>query len=129
MDTLGERFETVLKAKGEKKTDAARKLNISPSHITKICKRETYPSVRTIADFCKLYAVNEHWLRTGMGEMFMEKSEEQELTEFLTQLIQFGSDDFRTRFITSMAKLTPDDWAVLEKIANELAQKKKESGK
>lgn len=129
MDTLGERFETVLKVKGIKKTDAANKLCLSAPFITQICKGDANPSDRTIADICRVYGVNEHWLRTGMGEMFEEHSADNEIAEFTKSLLNYGSDSFRVRFISAISKLDENGWAVLEKIANDMAaESKKEPG-
>lgn len=125
MDTLGERFEAVLKAKGEKKTVAAQKLNVSPALITKICNGETKSSDRTIGDICRVYGVNEVWLRTGVGEMFEERSQTAEVMDFLGKLVNIPDDDIRIRFLTAMSKLDDRGWAVIEQIARDMVAENK----
>lgn len=49
----------------------AQKLNLSGNFIFLIEKGERKPSDRTIADICRIFNVNENWLRTGEGEKFI----------------------------------------------------------
>lgn len=71
MIDLSSRFARVIEVKGLKRVDVAKALHISSSSISKICSGENNPSARTITLFCSVYNVNEQWLRTGEGEMFL----------------------------------------------------------
>lgn len=74
MDTIAGRIIELVKYLGIKRVDFARSLNLTPAYITKLDKqRGQVPSVRTIADICRVYNVNEGWLRTGEGEMFLQE--------------------------------------------------------
>ena len=68
--------------------------------------------------------VNEEWLRYGTGEVFAEKTMDQELTEFAADLMTDEEDSFRRRLIRALSKLSVEQWEVLEQIAKDLAQKK-----
>lgn len=46
------------------------KLNLSKNFVWMLEKGERAPSDRTIMDICREFNVNEHWLRTGEGEMY-----------------------------------------------------------
>lgn len=84
---------------------------------------KSFPSERTISDICREFNVNEEWLRTGEGEPFRKLNRNQTITDFAGDLIK-EDDSFKTRLIESLAKLSEDEWKVLEKIAVDLANKK-----
>ena len=63
---------------------------------------------------CREFHVNEHWLRTGEGEMFQDRSMGEEIAAFLSDL---PDTSFKKRFIAMLAGLDESDWAVLEKMA------------
>lgn len=77
-----------------------------------------------ILSICREFNVNETWLRTGEGEMFIELSRDEQIAEFVGRTLSTESESFKKRFIAMLAKLDESDWETLEKIALELAQKK-----
>ena len=84
------------------------------------------PSDRTILDICREFDVNEHWLRTGEGEMFIQKSPGDEVSAFVGNILR-GEPDFRQRFITVLARMTPDEWKLLERTVLDLAEEIKKA--
>lgn len=51
----------------------AESIGVSREAIRRFENGTNNPSARTISDICKTYNVNEHWLRTGEGEMFNDE--------------------------------------------------------
>lgn len=54
----------------------AEKLNLSKNFVWMLEKGERVPSDRTISDICREFNVNEDWLRTGNGYMYVEVEDE-----------------------------------------------------
>lgn len=73
---MNERIMMILDAYHLKKVDFAKRLNLSQPFVSELCSGAKMPSDRTISDICFEFQINEHWLRTGEGEMKLKESEE-----------------------------------------------------
>lgn len=75
---------------------------------------------RTIADICRVYNVNEDWLRSGSGEMFSSAtSVDAELSALIGELI--SSDDAWTKeCIVRFLKLSPQSREAFKKFIADL---------
>lgn len=99
----------------------AAKLGLTRNFISLIENGNRDPSDRTISDICREFNVNEHWLRTGEGEMFNPVSRDREIEAFLNELLKAENSDFRRRLVAVLAKLDPKEWQMLEQLARRLA--------
>ena len=68
---IGERIKEVRKALGMNQTDFAARLGSVQNTITGYETGRRVPSNQVIASICREFRVNEDWLRTGAGEMFV----------------------------------------------------------
>ena len=107
---------------GKKMTqeEFANKLNLSRNFIIQIETGTRNPSDRTIVDICREFNVNEEWLRTGKGEMFLPLSRETEIAKLTVGLFKEESDSFKNRFISMLARMTDEEWALLESMVDKL---------
>lgn len=126
MDAINERIGKCIEALGIKKTHFANRLNVSQAFISQLTKGASSPSDRTIADICREFNVNEIWLRTGEGEMFTQMSRTDEISAFVGNILR-GEPDFRQKFISVLARMTPDEWQLLEKKVLELSEEIKKA--
>lgn len=69
---------------------------------------------------CKEYNVNEEWLRTGEGEMFLPVSRDDEIARFTANLLKEESDSFKNRLISTLAKMSEEEWEMLERKMREI---------
>ena len=120
MCDLSNRISQVIDTLGLKKTVFAEKLNVSQAFVSQMCSGVKQPSDRTIADICRTFDVNEEWLRTGDGNMFIQKTRDEELAAFFGEIMAREHPDFRQRFISALARLSADEWELLESMANKL---------
>ena len=86
MSDINERVAEVIKDNGITKTAFAAKLNISQPTVSQICSGVCGVSDRVISDICRVFRVNETWLRTGTGEKYRKKARGEELAELFADL-------------------------------------------
>lgn len=117
--TLGERIKKLRKELDLTQQEFADRIGIKRNSIAQVeLGRNT--SDQTIISICREFNVNEAWLRTGEGEMFVQMTRSQEIAEFVGKVLQGEEDNFKRRFIAMLSRLDENDWIVLEKMANEM---------
>lgn len=84
----------------------------------------TIPSDAIIFSICREFNVNENWLRTGEGDMFMEMSRDEQIEKFIGDLLHGEEDSFKRRLISGLAALDENGWKVLEDFLDSIQKKK-----
>lgn len=123
---MNERIKKIRKALGLTQHEFAERLNIGRGTLANYEVGRNEPIDAVISLICREFDVNEHWLRTGEGEMFIQKSPGDEISAFVGDILR-GEPDFRQRFITVLARMTPDEWKLLERKVLELADEIKKA--
>ena len=82
------------------------------------------PIDSVISLICREFNVNENWLRTGQGEMFLKQTRDEQIASFIGSLQFDESDSFKKRFVSMLAALDESDWEVLEKMVIMMHDKK-----
>ena len=116
---MNSRIKQVRMALDLSQDEFGRRLGLTRGAITNIEYNKTEPKPLLVDLICREFDVNEEWLRTGEGEMFIKKSREEEITAFVGDILK-GEPDFRRRIISALAKMSVDEWMLLEKIARQL---------
>ena len=118
------RIIEIRKAKGYSQQQFADRLNIKRGTIANYECGRNVPIDAVIKLICKEFNVNEEWLRTGEGEMFIPMDRESEIAKLTVSLLTEQSDSFKSRLITALARLSEDQWELLAQIAEEITSKK-----
>lgn len=117
---MKERIKELRKSLGITQQDFADKLGLKRNTIATYEIGKAVPSDRVVSDLCNKYNVNEEWLRTGEGEMFVALNRTQQIAD----LFKGEKDSFKERLLLALAKLDENEWKVLEKIAEDLTKEK-----
>lgn len=96
------------------------KIGLSRNFIAQIESGTKTPSDRTISDICRIFSVNESWIRDGEGGIFKKRTRNQEIMAFSNSIMEDLDESFKKRFLIALSKLDKSDWETLEKISNEL---------
>lgn len=117
---MNERIKEVRKAKGLSQDEFGRRLGVTRGAVTNIELNKVEPKPLFVDLICREFDVNEEWLRTGVGPMHREKTRDEDLAEFFGKVLA-GDPDFRRRLLSAMSRLTEEQWAMLEEVAQRLA--------
>lgn len=121
---MKDRILYIIEEKNVTKTAFAKALKVSQGFVSQMCSGASSPSDRTIELICQQYDVNEAWLRTGDGDPFHKRTRQEEIMRFAVQTYK-SDDEFRKAFVAMLAKLAPEDWQALNKIADKLLEEYK----
>lgn len=84
---------------------------------------EHYLVMQSSFPFVGNFNVNEAWLRTCEGEMFIELTRNEEIAAFISKTLADEDATFQKRLISALSALDESEWKILEKIAKNLVNK------
>ena len=96
------------------------KIGVQKSAVSKLEKGHVNPTEQMIKSICREFNVNETWLRTGEGEMFVDMDTEDELMRWAGEVLSGSDTSFQKRFVKMLMGLNPAQWKVLEEKILEL---------
>jgi transcriptional regulator with XRE-family HTH domain len=123
---MNERLKELRKALGFKnQQDFADALNIKRGTIAnyEIGRNEPIDAVVTL--ICSKFNVNEEWLRTGEGDMFIELSRKDKILKWASEALSTESEKYIGEFAEVLDALDVDDWKAIADLAVNLSNRKK----
>lgn len=113
-EQLNERIKELRKALGLTLDKFGEQVGVKRSAIGNIENGVRGVTEQMFKSICREFNVNESWLRTGEGEMFVQRTLDDEIASFI-QTIQLEKDDsFKKKFIKMLSSLDEADWSKLE---------------
>lgn len=92
------------------------RIGLSQNAIANVENGNNGTSESVILNIVREFHVNETWLRTGEGEMFLPPpTREGEIADFISRTVT-GPDNVKKRLIFALSQLSEDEWGILEKI-------------
>lgn len=92
--------------------DFAERLGLSENFVWMVEKGSRIPSDRTISDICRIFDIQEDWLRYGLEPMRAAKSREEEIAELVGNALQ-GSSEFKKAVIKMICSRSDKELEVL----------------
>lgn len=124
MRTTKDRIKELRKALDNMPQDTfAKKVGLTKNYISLVETGNRSLADRTVKDICRIFDVNEEWLRNGTGEMFVQKSKDEQIAEMLADIQKEGDASFKHRLISALTRINESDWDTLEKLIDEIASK------
>ena len=125
---MKDRIKKIRRDAGLTQQEFADKLGLKQNTVASYEIARIIPSDRTIGDICRIFNVNEEWLRTGIGEMFVPRTRRDELAAYMGQVIGGKCSDIEEAIITVMARTSIEEWELIRKKALELLDEMKKPG-
>ena len=110
--------------------DFAEDLGLSENFVWMIEKGNRVPSDRTISDICRIFNVNERWLREGTEPKFMPEPDDD--TDYINELLTDSDNPFVGLIKSIMhvyMELSPEDRKKAIAFASSLQDKIKEENR
>ncbi len=117
-DNIGARIAAIIKALNMKKVHFAERLKIDQSYVTQLTNGRRSPSERLISTICREFNVDENWLRTGEGEMFLETPD----TAMGQLAKELGLDEFMQGVVSEYLKLNEEQRTVVRNFVYKIAE-------
>ena len=120
---MNERINMIRKKLGLTLDKFGEKLGVTKPTISRIENGVNNVTEQMIKSICREFNVNETWLRTGEGEMFVDMDTEDELMRWAGEVLSGSDTSFQKRFVKMLMGLNPAQWKVLEEKILELYEK------
>ena len=124
---MKDRLKELRKALNLTQQKFADKLGVKQNTIAQYEMGRNDPSDAVIISICREFNVSENWLRNGEGEMFIPMTLDEEIASFIGGIQADIEPTFQKRFISALAKLSPEEWKTIEHIMrNMIDEREKE---
>ena len=121
---MNKRIKLIRTTLGMTQQEFADKIKVKRNTVATYEMGRSIPSDSAIALICKVFDVNEDWLRTDYGEMFKEVSKSDQIADMLSDVLKSDENNFKRRLISALAQLDDTGWDSLEHLIDSIAYKK-----
>ncbi|GFH97227.1 antitoxin PezA [Lachnospiraceae bacterium] len=125
---MNERLKRLRRTLNLTQQQFADRLNVGRNNIAGYETGKRSPSDAAIALICREFSVSTQWLREGIGEMFIEQTQDEQIVSFIGNIQRSEADSFKKQLLSVLANLTEEQWKVLAEIAGKLPQAKQGNG-
>lgn len=126
---MKDRLKELRKALNLTQQKFADKLGVKQNTIAQYEMGRNDPSDAVIISICREFGVSESWLRNGEGEMFIPMSLDVEIASFIGRIQADIEPTFQKRFISALAKLSPEEWKTIEHITRNMIDEREKENK
>ena len=117
---MHERIKELRKALGLTQQKFADGMGVKQNTIAQYESGRNAPIDAVITLICRTYGVDETWLRTGEGKMFISRGRSEAIAQEVNRFMADHPDSFRERLISLLIRLDEKQWEVLEQYARQL---------
>ena len=121
---MNERIKKIRKEFDLTQTQFGEQIGVKGNTITNYETGLRNPTDAVINNICKTFNVNEGWLRTGEGDMFVQESIDDKIASFIGGIQMTEDNSFKRRLISVLANLKEEQWEMLAEIAENLTTEK-----
>lgn len=126
---MKDRLKELRKALNLTQQKFADKLGVKQNTVAQYEMGRNDPSDAVIISICREFGVSEAWLRNGEGEMFIPMTLDEEIASFIGGIQADIEPTFQKRFISALAKLSPEEWKTIEHIMRNMIDERENEEK
>ena len=88
---MNDRIRLIRKESGLTQEEFAKKIDLTKNYISLVENGGRTLADRTVSDICRIFSINEEWLKTGNGEM--KSPDEDEEAAYVSDLLEDTDND------------------------------------
>ena len=124
LENVGDRIKALREKLGNdgkkiSQTEFGKRIGLSQNAIANVENGNNGASESAILNIVREFHVDETWLRTGEGEMFLPTTRESEIADFISRTVT-GPDNIKKCLTFALSQLSEDEWGILEKIPDKM---------
>lgn len=121
---MNKRIKELRKALGLTQQEFADKIGVKRNSMANYETGRNTPIDAIVVSICRIFNVNEEWLRTGQGEMFKQLSQAELAARTVGEALSSDNKFIKSVFI-ALGKLTPAEWQLVEKFVTSVEEELK----
>ena len=110
---MNKRIALIRKESHLNQQDFAEKIGLTKNYVSLLETGGRVPSDRTVSDICRIFDIQEDWLRYGLEPMRAARSKEEEIAELVGGALT-GSNEFKKAVIRMICSRTDNELEALE---------------
>lgn len=127
---MGDRLKQLRKALNLTQQEFADRLGIKRNTVAQYEIGRNEPIDAVIISICREFNVNEEWLRTGEGEMFLPVEQDTDIEKLARLLAREEDSSFKKQFVSmfvsKLESLSDEQWEDFERFVKQLAETKQD---
>ena len=117
---MKDRIRAIRKHFGLNQTEFGSEINMKRGTVAGYETGSRFPLDVVIQTICTRFNVDEHWLRTGEGDMAIADTERDKLQSFFADVLATAPDE-RSAFVAALADLPDAFWPLVAELARKYA--------
>ena len=114
---MNERIKQLRKELGLTLEKFGEKIGVTKQTVSRIENGINNVTDQMFKSICREFNVNENWLRTGEGEMFVQMNRDERVADIVKKALA-SDDEFIINTFTALGQLTPAEWNLVKKFIN-----------
>lgn len=120
---IGEQINALRKFFGLNQAEFGAKIGLKGSSVSNYEVGRVSVPDSVILSICREFGCDETWLRTGEGEMFPPRTEEEELSALFESMFINPDAAFEKKVVSALVKLPPEAWIAFSEFVKDLTGK------
>lgn len=122
---LKERLKELRKKLGITQQEFADRIGIKRNSYANYETGRNTPIDAIVKSICREFNVNESWLRTGEGNLFLPEDREAEILRLANKLLTEPDGTFKSTIISAILETNSEDWEALERFIDRILEKER----
>ena len=110
---MKDRIKLIRQNAGMTQQEFAKQIGVSRNTIATYETSVRIPIDAIVLSICREFNINETWLRTGEGNMYMEENPDFMLSKWFGEILREESSSFNKQLILALSQMSVRDWSLL----------------